>query len=124
MEKAKGKKEAGKPKKLTVTIGGVTHPVVLPVDHATRWDLAMAFEHNTLRASAAALGVCVPALGLPSLSRYQYNVPVYGGECFGILSGRGIGPSDLAEPGSKIHLALLHLMLPSETEVKKAVDFT
>lgn len=110
-------------KGLTVTIGGATYPVTLPMDHATRWDLAMAFDNNPMRASAAILGICVSDLGLPSFARYQCNVMKYGAACIETLIKRGIDPGAL-KAVAPIYEALLVAMLPSEQEVSAGVDFS
>lgn len=109
---------------LIVTLNGEDHKVVMPPDHATRWDLAQMLGNNAIRGSAAVLGVCCPSLRMPALSTYQYNVGRYSAEVIDLCASRGITPLHIIEAATPVAVELQRLLLPGEESVADAVGFS
>jgi len=114
-----------------IELAGKPIRLVRPRSYAARMDVVMAASGNTMRAMAAALGLCWAQVGAgvqrplrTTLAAHKYDALAYGGAVLDELLGvRGVSAQDLA-PALTAAWQLCTADLITAEEVAEAEDFT
>lgn len=118
--------------KLTTTLRGIEHAVVLPRRHAERRELASTWANANLRGAAAILAYTVPGLELLrsptnlngfSPQTYKFDWYEFGADVLERLLADGHDEDDVLKASVPIFNAIAVMLSPSQAEMDEARDF-
>lgn len=121
---------------MTVTILGLTLPVILPARHAEPHELVMTRFNSLPRGSAAQLGLCVPKLweptekggaGLALTFTYKscgHDWYEFGARVWEVLHQAGVTDEAIALAAAPIDAELTRRVFPTQEEVTERVGFS
>lgn len=107
----------------TMTLGGVTHAVVLPTRPVVRRELCITYGSNTMRGAAAIVGMCAPSLNLRSnYGLCQCNGIEYGGSVWEELTEAGVPDVDILRAAQSVLADLSGHLFASPVTAAEVAD--
>lgn len=112
----------------TIELLGKAESIVIPTDYALLEELFAAVNGSTgtrvLRAYAALIGICCPAVGRMSKASYSahgYDAIAYGRQVYSWLHEQKVTIAEVAAAGQVIYPAIIMAAFPRADEVAEAV---